>query len=324
MHSVVALALPSVVAFDLAIPAQVFGHPDEQHLYTFTTAALKRGAVPTTTGFEVLAGHGLEALEHASTIIVPGYEPHDPPGQPVLQALRGAAARGTRIASVCTGAFALSAAGLLDGRRATTHWRNAAELAARYPAVKVDPDVLYVDEGSTLTSAGVAAGIDLCLHLVRHDHGAEAAGRIARRMVVAPYREGGQAQYIERPVPQIGAGLASTCTWALDHLDEPLTVTMLAEHAGWAPRTFARRFVAETGTTPLRWLTSQRLLLARKLLESTNLSIEQVATRSGLNTSANLRLHLRRDVASTPSAYRRTHGTMMLASPQTLEPPVHP
>ena len=169
------------------------------------------------------------------------------------------------------------------------------------------PDVLYLDDGAVATSAGVAAGIDLCLHLVRSDHGTQAAARIARRMVVAPYREGGQAQFLRRPVPGAGHGLASTCEWALDRLSEPLTVAELASHAGWAPRTFARRFLSETGTTPLRWLTAQRLLEARRLLEDTDLPVDRVAVRAGLGTAANLRLQLARDAGITPTAYRRTY-----------------
>jgi len=240
-------------------------------------------------------------------VVVPGYTPHTRPAEPVLDALRAAAGRGARIVSVCTGTFALAAAGLLDGHRATTHWRDAVELAARHPTIKVDPDVLYVDAGPVLTSAGVAAGIDLCLHLVRLDHGAEVAARVARQMVVAPHREGGQAQFLERPLPRSGPGLAATCAWALDRLAEPLTVTALAGHAANAPRTFARRFFAETGSTPLRWLTAQRLLEVRRLLETTDLPVDQVAARCGLGTAANLRLHLARDAATTPTAYRRAY-----------------
>jgi transcriptional regulator GlxA family with amidase domain len=213
-----------------AIPSQVFGHRDEHQRYAFITAALQPGAVPKTSGYAVQACHGLEVLADADTVVVPGYAPHDPPPEPVLDALRAAAERGARIVSVSTGAFALAAAGLLDGRRATTHWRDAVELAARYPAVDVDPDVLYVDAGAVMTSAGVAAGIDLCLHLVRLDHGAQVAARVARRMVVAPHREGGQAQFVERPLPPSGPGLAATCAWALEHLAEPLTVPALATH----------------------------------------------------------------------------------------------
>jgi len=307
VHRVVALALPSVVTFDLAIPAHVFGHRDEAGEYAFTVCAPVPGAVPSTTGLAVHAPAGLAALATADTVVVPGYAPHDPPPDAVLEALRAAAQRGARVMSVCTGAFALAAAGLLDGRRATTHWRDAAALAEQYPQVVVDADVLYVDEGAVLTSAGVAAGIDLCLHVVRLDHGEQAAARVARRMVVAPHRDGGQAQYLERPVPRAGTGLAATCAWALSRLADPLTVADLAAHAGWAPRTFARRFTAETGTTPLRWLAAQRLLEARRLLEVSDLPVDQVAARCGLGTAANLRLHLARDASTTPSAYRRTY-----------------
>ena len=263
--------------------------------------------MPSTTGFAVQARVGLAELARADTVVVPGYAPYDAPSPAVLAALRRAAGGGARMVSVCTGAFALAAAGLLDGRPATTHWRDAAELSARYPAVKVDADVLYVDDGAVLTSAGVAAGIDLCLHLVRGDYGEQAASRIARRMVVAPYRDGGQAQFLQRPLPVNGTGLAATCAWARERLAEPVTVAALAAHAGWAPRTFARRFVAETGTTPLRWLAAQRLLEARRLLEATRLPVDQVAARCGLGTTANLRLHLLRDAATTPTAYRRSY-----------------
>jgi AraC family transcriptional activator FtrA len=307
MHIVVALALLNVVAFDLAIPAQIFGHRTERERYQFTVCAPIAGPVASSTGFAVHANHALQALASADTVVVPGYWPHEHPGEPVVTALQAAAARGARMVSVCTGAFALAAAGLLDGRRATTHWHDAADLAARYPRVRVDPDVLWVDEGQILTSAGIAAGIDLCLHLVRADHGTEVAVQIARRMVVAPHRDGGQAQWLQRPIPPVGEGLAGTCAWALRHLAQRLTVGDLAEHAGWAPRTLARRFLHETGLTPLRWLTAQRLLEARRLLETTTLPVDQVATRCGLGTAANLRLHLARDTDTTPTAYRAAY-----------------
>lgn len=271
--------------------------------------------MPSTTGFAVQARVGPAELARADTVVVPGYAPYDAPSPAVLAALRRATGRGARMVSVCTGAFALAAAGLLDGRRATMHWRDAAELAARHPAVHVDAGVLFVDDGAVLTSAGVAAGIDLCLHLVRGDYGEQAASRIARRMVVAPYRDGGQAQFVQRPLPVNGTGLAATCAWALKRLTEPLTVADLAGHAGWAPRTFARRFLAETGTTPLRWLAAQRLLEARRLLEATNLPVDQIAASCGLGTAANLRLHLARDAGTTPTAYRRSYRGRPSASP---------
>ena len=307
MHAVVALALPTVEAFDLAIPAQVFADPGLPRRYEFTVCAPDAGLVRSTAGFSVQAEHGLEALAAADTVVVPGYLPLDDPGERVCSALRQAADRGARMVSVCTGAFALAAAGLLDHRRATTHWQYAGLLTARYPAVKVDPDVLWVDEGAVLTSAGLAAGIDLCVQLVRADHGSEAAVTVARRMVVAPHRDGGQAQWLERPVPAPGEGLAATCQWALEHLADRLTVADLARHAGWAPRSFARRFAAETGMAPMHWLAAARIREARRLLEATDLPVDIIAARCGLGTAANLRLHLARDAGATPTAYRAAY-----------------
>jgi transcriptional regulator GlxA family with amidase domain len=306
MHRVVALALPEVVAFDLSIPAQVFGRWPTPAPYSFAVCTPEPGSVPTTTGYAVEVTRGLEALAEADTVVVPGYVANDRPPDDACEALRAAAGRGARMMSVCTGAFALAGAGLLDGRRAATHWANAGELAECYPAVDVDPDVLYVDTGQILTSAGLAAGIDLCIHVVRQDHGAAVAASVARRMVVAPYRDGGQAQFLTHPLPPSGDGLAGTCEWMVAHLGDQLTVDDMARHAGWAPRTFARRFLAETGTTPLRWLAAQRLDEARRLLETTDLSIDQIAELSGLGTGANLRLHLSRRLGVTPTAYRRT------------------
>jgi transcriptional regulator GlxA family with amidase domain len=307
MHHVVALALPGVVAFDLAIPAQVFGHEDERERYSFRVCAAEPGLVRTTSGYSIYAEAGLEALATADTVVVPGFSPLDDPTAAVCEALRQAAANGARVVSVCTGAFALAAAGLLDGKRATTHWRNANSLQALHPAVTVDAEVLYIDEGAISTSAGVAAGIDLCLHLVRKDYGTEAAISIARRMVVAPHREGGQAQFIERPVTAPMTQFASTCVWARKHMTEPLSVVDMAAHAGWAPSTFARRFLAEAGTTPLRWLTSQRIAEACRLLETTDLTVESIAYRCGLGTPANFRLHFMRELDTTPSSYRRLY-----------------
>ena len=306
MHHVVVLALADVVAFDLSTPAQVFGNEPER--YAFTACGVRAGRVPTTTGFALDVPRGLDAVDEADTVLVPGLRPARwPPPAEVLAALRDAHARGARVASICTGAFVLAEAGLLDGRRATTHWAHAAQLAERHPAVTVDPGVLYVDEGDVLTSAGVAAGIDLCLHLVRGDHGAEVANAVARRIVVAPHRDGGQAQFLEAPLPPADArGLAATRAWAAERLREPLTVAAMAHHAGCSERTFARRFRAETGTTPLQWLLGQRVLHARRLLEATDLAVEDVADASGFGTAASLRSHFRRETATTPLAYRRT------------------
>jgi transcriptional regulator GlxA family with amidase domain len=309
-HHVVVLGLDAVVPMDLAAPAQVFGYP-ELAPYRLTLCGRGAGEIATTSGFAVVATHGLDALRTADTVIVPGFAPHTVvPHAGVLAALRAAHVRGARIASICTGAFALAAAGLLDGRRATTHWLHAAELAATWPRVTVVPDVLYVhDEPDIVTSAGVAAGIDLCLHLVRVDHGAAVANVIARRIVVAPHRSGGQAQYIEAPLPgeRIAAGsLEPTRAWLLERLDRALTVREMARHALVSERTFARRFVAETGTSPLRWLHAQRVLHARELLERTQLPVDEVARRSGFGTATSLRTHLGRALGTTPTAYRGT------------------
>jgi transcriptional regulator GlxA family with amidase domain len=315
MHRVAILVLDAAVPIDLAIPSQVFDGRDGSP-YRAELCAQGAGPVRTTTGFDVVATAGLEALRRADTVIVPGFEsPTMRPPQAVCDALVRAVDEGRRVVSICTGAFALAAAGVLDGRRATTHWYHAAKLAALYPAVDVDADVLYVDQGNVLTSAGVAAGIDLCLHLVRSDHGAELANRVARRIVVPPHRDGGQAQYIERPIPA-GAGdsLEPTRAWALERLGEPLSVADLAGHACVSERTFARRFVAETGTTPLQWLVRQRVLRARELLERTHEGIDQVAADCGLGSAANLRLHFRRVLSTTPTAYRRTFAERAAAA----------
>jgi transcriptional regulator GlxA family with amidase domain len=289
----------------MAIPAQVFGSYPE-YPYRATLCAPEAGPVRTIAGYTVVAQGGLHTVARADTVIVPGFRPHHPPPpDAVLRALRSAVDRGKRVASICTGAFALAAAGLLDGRRATTHWKDADELAARYPEIDVDPDVLYVDEGRILTSAGISAGMDLCLHLVRTDHGAELANTIARRVVVPPHRDGGQAQYVERPVAPLQSGsLEATRAWALERLDEDLTIREMARHAHVSERTFARRFVAETGRTPLQWLLHQRVLLARELLETTPANIDEIAQRCGFGTPANLRTHFRRQVATTPTSYR--------------------
>jgi transcriptional regulator GlxA family with amidase domain len=306
MHHVTVLALADVVAFDLSTPAQVFGN--EPGRYAFTACGVRAGRVPSTTGFAIDVPRGLDAVAEADTVLVPGLRPPQwPPPAAALDALRAAHARGARMASICTGAFVLAQAGLLDGRRATTHWAHAERLARRYPAVTVDPGVLYVDEGDVLTSAGVAAGIDLCLHLVRRDHGAEVANAVARRIVVAPHRDGGQAQFVEAPLPPASdRGLQATRAWAAQRLRDPLTGAALARHAACSERTFARRFRAETGTTPLQWLLGQRVLHARRLLEATDLPVEHVADEAGFGTAASLRSHFRRATATTPLAYRRT------------------
>jgi transcriptional regulator GlxA family with amidase domain len=305
MHRCVALVAGEVVAFDLSIPAQVFGQAPD--LYEFAVCAPVAGVMPAEVGFDVLVPHGLEAVERADTVIVPGIGRRAWPIRPEsLTALCAAAERGARIASICTGAFVLAAAGLLDGRRATTHWQYADLLAQRYPAVHVDPAVLYIDDGDVLTSAGVAAGIDLCLHMVRGDHGPEAANAVARRMVVAAHRDGGQAQFVERPLPPAtGHGLAATRAWMEDRLAEPITVDQMARHAGYSPRSFMRHFRAETGTTPLQWLIGRRVAEAQRLLVGTDLSVEDVAARAGFGSAVALRQHFARVVGTPPTAYRR-------------------
>ncbi len=310
MHRVTALCLDGLVAFDLTAAAQVFAVASEAGgtpLYEVTTCSRGGADIATTSGFGLSPQHGLDALASADTVVVPGYFAlFDPPPEDALEALREAAARGARVLSVCTGAFALAFAGLLDGRRATTHWANAERFASLFPRVEVDATALYVDEGAVMTSAGLSAGIDLCLHVVRKDFGVAAGERVARRMVAVPHREGGQAQFIKHAQPGTAGSLEATRAWASERLAEPLDVAALARHAGVSPRTFARRFRAEAGTTPLRWLLERRVLEARRLLEESDLPIDQVAWRSGFGTAASLREHFRRSTATTPTAYRRS------------------
>jgi transcriptional regulator GlxA family with amidase domain len=252
---------------------------------------------------------GLAAFDDADTIFIPGYrhpDREDPPAT-VVDALRAAHARGVRLAAISTGAFALAATGLLDGRRATTHWHYTHALAGRHPQILVDEDVLFVDEGEVLTSAGAASGIDLCLHLVRRDHGVALANQVARRLVAAPYRSGGQVQYIPHSVPEsTGEHFAATRAWALERLGDNLALDDLARYANVSARTLSRRFVEETGHTPTQWILRARVDRARELLERSGLGVEQVAAQVGLGTGANLRLHFQRILGTSPSEYRRT------------------
>jgi transcriptional regulator GlxA family with amidase domain len=319
MHRVVALCLDGLVAFDLTAPAQAFGlaaRPAGEPLYEFSACSVGGSEVRTTSGFGVSPSAGLGALRRADTIVVPGYAGIlEPPPREALGALGAAARRGARVLSVCTGAFALAHAGLLDGRRATTHWAWAGELARRFPAVEVDPAVLFVDEGEAMTSAGLSAGIDLSLHVIRKDFGAAAGERVARHMVAAPHREGGQAQFATGvAAADAGGSLEATRRWAAERLDQPLDVAAMAAHARVSPRTFARRFREETGTTPLQWLLARRVLEARRLLEESDLAVEAVAWRCGFGTAASLRDHFRRATATTPTAYRRSFGVAALES----------
>jgi transcriptional regulator GlxA family with amidase domain len=310
MHRVAIVCFDGLVAFDLTAPAQAFmlaARPGGEPLYEVVTCSPGGGPVRTTSGFQLTPSSGLGALRRAGTVVLPGYANIlAPPPQEVLEAIRAAARRGARLMSVCTGAFALAHAGALDGRRATTHWAWAGEMAKRFPAVEVDPDALFVDEGKVLTSAGLSAGIDLSLHVIRRDCGAAVGERVARHMVAAPHRDGGQAQFFRPDPPGVGGSLEPTRRWALERLAEPLDVAAMSRHAGVSPRTFARRFREETGTTPLQWLLAQRVLEARRLLEESDLPVEAIAWRSGFGTAASLREHFRRTTATTPSAYRRS------------------
>jgi transcriptional regulator GlxA family with amidase domain len=306
---VAAIALPGVISFELGIVAQAFGRParlgDAAGDYTLTTCTARPGRVATADGFDLHLSRGLDALETADLVVVPGHVGFaDPPPDAVLSALSEAHERGASVASLCTGAFVLGFAGLLDGRRATTHWATADQLAALFPACTVDPDVLWVDEGGILSSAGLAAGLDLCLHLVRRDRGAAAAAELARWNVVAPHREGGQAQFIPSPAAASAEGLGPTLAWAVEHIDEEIDVPALAAHAHLSPRTLARRFEAKVGMTPKRWLRAQRVALARELLETSDLSVSEVACRAGFGSTSGLRAQLKRHTATTPTAYR--------------------
>lgn len=312
LHRVVALLNPPQSPFELACAAEVFGTvpQDVPVRYDFRICAEHPGPLRTTVGYTMFVDAGPAALQEADTVIVPGWQP---PGAPVpstvTEALRAAHRRGARIVAICTGAFVLAQAGLLDGRRATTHWRDTARLAAAFPEVRVDPDVLYVDHGDVATSAGTGAGIDLCLHLVRSDHGAAYAAQIARSMVLPPHREGSQLQYAAQPVPaRADESLAPLLEWAASQLDTRLTLDRLAERAGLSSRTLARRFTEQLGTSPGQWLLGRRLDAARVLLEQTDLPVEAIATRVGLASAVNLRRRFRAHLGTTPGAYRRTFG----------------
>ena len=311
LTNVAVVVLNDVAPFELGVLCEVFGldrSADGLPNYDFAVCAADPPPIRTSVGFTIDTPHGLERLAEADLVAVPAspYNRSDLPEE-LLAALRRAAARGARVISVCSGAFVLGAAGLLDGRRCTTHWMHARELAARFPAAKVDPAVLYVEDGNVLTSAGTAAGIDLCLHIVREEQGERVANAIARRMVVPPHRDGGQAQYVDMPMPAPrGDHLEDVLAWMTGNLDREMTVESLAGRALMSPRTFARRFRAETGTTPHRWLTGQRVLLAQRLLEESEESVDVIAERAGFGNAATLRHHFARWRHTTPQAYRRT------------------
>jgi transcriptional regulator GlxA family with amidase domain len=310
LGSVAAVALPGVNLFELGVACEGFGiDRTDEGVPTCDFAVVSAGGVPvpTSLGWPIAPAADLDRADEADLVVVPAAGEHDDWPEPVLELLRRTVARGARVMSICTGAFVLGAAGLLDGRECTTHWRHAAELAARFPLARVDPNVLYVCDGPILTSAGTASGLDLCLHLFRTEYGERVANLVARRMVMPPYRGGGQAQYVDFP---LNAHPADTLAPLLDdvagRLDQPHTVESLARRAGQSPRTFARRFRAETGTTPHAWLTHQRVLLARRMLESGDDPVETVAEQTGFGAANMLRHHFTRIVGTSPAAYRKT------------------
>ncbi|MFI6733364.1 GlxA family transcriptional regulator [Nonomuraea sp. NPDC050451] len=309
-HRVAVVVLNHFATIDLGVPGQVFGTAETaggEKLYEVVTCSEGRMPVRCSAGYSVLPDYDLDVLDTADTVVVPGIHAGRALLDGTISETLAAALQGRpRILSICTGAFVLAAAGLLDGRPATTHWREAGRFARLFPQVKLDPDVLYVDDGDVLTSAGVAAGLDLCFHVIRNDHGSEVANRAARRCVMPPWRDGGQAQYIDRHLPEAGGGTAATRDWMLAHLDHPLDLTALAEHARMSVRTFTRRFRDETGVSPARWLNGQRVQHARHLLETTDLGVEEVARKAGFGTAVSLRQHLHAAVGVSPLAYRHT------------------
>lgn len=311
MGSVAVAVVDGTAQFELAVACEVFG-VDRSHLtpdwYSFRLCAAEPGPIRMQGGGLVLdTEYGVEDLVSADTVIVPAAGESAGDHAPLIEALRAAYDNGARIASICTGAFLLAEAGLLDGRRATTHWAHAEEFARTYPQVTVDPNVLYVEDGRIFTSAGTAAGIDLCLHLVRLDLGSEIANAVARRMVVPPHRDGGQAQFVDAPVPRCEEDtIGPLLDWALANLEQPLTLADLADHAHISVRTLVRRFQSATGTTPLQWLLHQRIRRAKHLLESSNEPVERIASLAGFGSAPNLRQHFTRVVGVAPMNYRRT------------------
>ncbi len=309
-HAVAVIVYDGISPFELGVACDIFGHDYSAAFgvpwYRLTVCA-HTPSVVMDVGMQMQVPRGLEALQEATTVILPPTElPEQVPAE-VLEALREARRRGCRVVSLCSGAFVLAAAGILDGHPATTHWSECADLARRYPGVRVDPGVLYVDDGDLLTSAGSAASIDLCLHVVQLDYGTEIATRLARDLVVPLQRDGGQAQYIEAPVPDLDSAnlFADTMGWLQEHLDQAVTVNDLAARAAMSPRTFARRFLAAVGMTPYQWILGERVRLAQRLLETSDLPVEVVAARSGFGTADNFRKHFARVLRTSPQGYRR-------------------
>ncbi|MCF2527759.1 GlxA family transcriptional regulator [Yinghuangia soli] len=312
LKNVVAVAIPGVHPFELGVACEVFGIDRGDHglpVYDFALATYRPGRVRTNSGFSIDVEHGVDRIAQADLVVVPASGDHDraePLPDSLLQALRDTVDRGGRVLSVCSGAFVLGEAGLLDGRRCTTHWMYAQRLAREYPRALVQPDVLYVEDSGVVTGAGTAAGIDASLHIVRQEDGSRVANAIARRMVVPPHRDGGQAQYIARPLPAPEESpMQATLDWLQNSLADEVTIEQMAAHALMSPRTFARKFQQETGTTPYEWLTAQRVLAAQELLEETDMTVDAVASRTGFGSAATLRHHFLKRRGTTPQAYRR-------------------
>jgi AraC family transcriptional activator FtrA len=306
-RTVAVLAYDGLCTFEFGIAVELFGlpRPELADWYRFIVCAAEPGPLRATGGFAVSTAGGLAELEAVGTIIVPGWRDiAEPPPPALVAALVRARDRGARLVSICSGVFVLAATGLLAGKRATTHWRYAPDLAAAHPDIQIEPDVLYVDEGQILTSAGSAAGLDLGLHIIRRDFGPAIANQVARRLVIPPHREGGQAQFIDRPVQQEGAALSALFDWIRANLGEDLAVARLAARARMSERTFLRRFQASTGTSPADWITTARLARARELLEGTDLSVERIATDSGFGTADTMRHHFRVRLKTSPQRYR--------------------
>ncbi|RAW06669.1 transcriptional regulator FtrA [Halomonas elongata] len=307
---VVAIAYDGLCTFELGVAVEVFGLPRPEmgeNWYQFEVAGIDAGEMQAIGGMRVVVDGGMETIERAGTIIIPGWRGVDTPiPASLIKAIRESHANGARVVSICSGVFVLAEAGLLAGRRATTHWQYTDMLSQRYPDIIVEPDVLYVDEGDVMTSAGSAAGIDLCLHLIRRDHGMEVANMVARRLVVPPHRDGGQAQFVERSVPSLheSSRIGPLLDYLRENIDKNFSVAIMADFSGMSTRTFLRRFEAATGTTPTKWLLAERLEKTRYLLETSAMTIEEVAMASGFGSAATLRHHFRRHLSTTPKAYR--------------------
>ncbi|WP_018150381.1 helix-turn-helix domain-containing protein [Leeia oryzae] len=311
VHRIAVVAFDQISPFHLSVPCVVFGdeRPDAPD-FELQVCAAETGPLKTTAGFEVMVAHGLEILATAHTVIIPSWrDVAERPPQPLLDALRAAHERGAQVVGLCLGAYVLAEAGLLSQRKATTHWAFAQDFAQRYPDVQLDPNVLYVEDGRLLTSAGTAAGIDCCLHMIRQRYGAESANAVARRLVVPPHRQGGQAQYIEQPLPATASGsrLADLIAWVRTHLDEPHTLDSLAEKSLMSRRTFTRHFRQLTGTTVGNWLLSERLALTQRLLETTGQPVEEIARLTGFGNTVTLRHHFGKAFGVSPMAWRKMY-----------------